>query len=102
RKCTMLENTIHPFFGGEMLLFGASSIHRQIILFIGTDDQQFLSYNPYLASAGYVITFKRKNGLQAIQIMPLVIIYYYFRLSLRPASNNYASIFASNVLPVIA
>jgi len=42
----MLENTIHPFFGGEMLLFGASSIHRQIILFIGTDDQQFLSYNP--------------------------------------------------------
>ena len=29
-----------------MLLFVASSIHRQIILFIGTDDQQFLSYNP--------------------------------------------------------
>ncbi|MBQ6312945.1 MAG: hypothetical protein IJI30_06685, partial [Lachnospiraceae bacterium] len=56
---TMLENTIHPFFGGEMLLFGASSIHRQIILFIGTDDQQFLSYNPDQTSCPhFVIIFE--------------------------------------------
>ena len=41
----MLANTMLLSFIGEMLSFGASYIHRLIILFIGTDDQHVLSYN---------------------------------------------------------
>jgi len=41
----MPANIMRLFLVGVMLSFGASSIHRLNTLFIGTDHQQFLSYN---------------------------------------------------------